>query len=289
MELTGNLAIAVALCVVSAVAYAGAALLQERVAEQPLRRLLRSGPWWLALACNGLAAGLHVLALRYGPPLLVQALGVLTLLFAVPLTAFVQRRPADRTQSAAAVMTALGLGVLLTLIGTSAATALSGGRLATLLVVTAAALAVLGWCGRRPSASGLWSAAAGGTAFGVASALTQTVTVHLADAGLGALARPTPLAALLGIVALNVAGLWLTQLSYRRGLAGPLAMSNLANPLAAAAIGVVLLGERFRLDGLGLTLLLLCSAGVAAGVWLLSTSASAPADEARHPELVPVP
>jgi hypothetical protein len=63
---SGAVMIAVALCVVSAGAYATGALLEQRVADKPMRALPRTPLWWLAIAGNGVGALLHVAALRYG-------------------------------------------------------------------------------------------------------------------------------------------------------------------------------------------------------------------------------
>src|SRR5690606_41341707 len=90
------LALSVLLSFVSALAYAGGAIVQEQVAvsspgEQyaPLRR----PAWWAAVALNGLGGLLHVVALAYGPLSLVQPLGALTIVFALPMAAlFVGRR-----------------------------------------------------------------------------------------------------------------------------------------------------------------------------------------------------
>ena len=62
------LALSVLLSLVSAVAYASGAILQERVAmATPARPYapLHHGVWWAAVALNGLGATLHVVALAY--------------------------------------------------------------------------------------------------------------------------------------------------------------------------------------------------------------------------------
>ena len=83
--------IAVALSLVSAVAYASAAVAQERLASRSpgagTLRLLGSGAWWWSVGLNASAALLHVVALRYGPLTVVQPLGALTLVAAVPMGA----------------------------------------------------------------------------------------------------------------------------------------------------------------------------------------------------------
>ncbi len=80
-----------------------------------------------------------------------------------------------------------------------------------------------------------------------------------------------------------VGGMLLSQRAYRGGLGAPLAVVNLANPLAAAAIGMVLLGE--RLQG-GVPGLLLAGAGAflaARGVVLLTRTPSTGAGPGAGP------
>ncbi|CAM5699485.1 hypothetical protein SVIOM74S_02860 [Streptomyces violarus] len=64
------LALSVLLSLVSAFAYAGGAIVQERVAvsspDEQYAPLRRPG-WWAAVALNGLGGLLHVVALAYGP------------------------------------------------------------------------------------------------------------------------------------------------------------------------------------------------------------------------------
>jgi len=260
---------AVLLCVVSAVAYAGAAVLQERLANHHILALLGMPAWWLTIAFNGVGALLHVVALRYGPLTLVQPLGVLTLVLAVPVGALGAGRRVSRAERQGIVLTIAGLTGILLLAGSAAdgISALSTTQLIGLLLATAAVLAALGF--RR---SGLWDAAAGGVAFGVSSALTQTVAVRLSGFLVFGVA----------IAVLTTAGLLFTQRSYRGGLGAPLAVSTLANPIAAAAIGVVLLGEDIAGGTIGTVAALACGVTAAVGVVLLTR---VPALEPSRPDL----
>ena len=282
-----ELVLAVVLCIVSAAGYAGAAVLQERLAQRPLGVLVRTPLWWVAIALNGVGAGLHVVALRFGPLSLVQPFGVLTLVLAVPLAAVLARRAVTRLEGRGIGLAVAGLVGILLLAGTTSSIAvLTSTQLVGLLLVTAALLTALGGWSAVPGASGLWAAAAAGVSFGVSSALTQTVAVHLTDDGLGALIDPTVAVAALAIVVLSTAGTLFTQRSYRDGLGAPLAVSTLANPVAAATIGLVLLGEQITGGALG-AVVALASAGIAAaGVTLLTRAqvrkaTPAPAPAAR--------
>ncbi|CAM5624781.1 hypothetical protein SAFG77S_13261 [Streptomyces afghaniensis] len=85
------------------------------------------------------------------------------------------------------------------------------------------------------------------------------------------------------VAAFAAGGLLLSQTAYRGGLGGPLAMVTLANPLAAAVIGLALLGERLQGGPAGV-LLALAGAGLASwGVVLLSRAAPAAVPARRRP------
>ncbi|RST05700.1 DMT family transporter, partial [Streptomyces sp. WAC05374] len=80
------LALSVLLSLVSAVAYAAGAIVQERVAADAVPAV-SSPAWWVAVLLNGVGGVLHVVALAYGPLSLVQPLGALTIVFALPMAA----------------------------------------------------------------------------------------------------------------------------------------------------------------------------------------------------------
>ncbi|MER6114140.1 DMT family protein [Streptomyces hirsutus] len=257
--------VAVALSLVSAVAYAAAAVAQERLASRSpgtgALRLLGSGAWWWTVVLNAAGALLHVVALAYGPLTVVQPLGALTLVAAVPLGAWVAGRRVGRTEWRGTAFTLAGLAaILVTASGTAPDDTLS---VSEALLVAGATAALIGVLSRPRARPGLRHAAASGIASGVASALTQTVTVAVTG-------RPGPLPDVRVVgVALLVAvfaagGLLLSQTAYRSGLGAPLAVVTLTNPVAAAVIGLCLLGERFR--G-GPTEVLLALTGAALASW----------------------
>lgn len=277
--------IAVALSLVSAVAYAAAAVAQERLASRSpgagTLRLLGSVAWWWSVGLNASAALLHVVALRYGPLTVVQPLGALTLVAAVPMGARLAGRRVSAIEWKGTALTLLGLGaILVTASGPAPDDVLSVPEALAVAGATAALIGVLSRPGTRP---GLRHASASGLASGVASALTQTVTVAATDRSGPVLSVQVVGVALL-VAAFAAGGLLLSQTAYRGGLGGPLAMVTLANPLAAAVIGLSLLGERLQGGAAGVVLAL-AGAGLASwGVVLLSraTPAPDPVDEA-HP------
>ncbi|WP_406462914.1 DMT family transporter [Streptomyces sp. NBC_01622] len=269
------LALSIVLSLVSAVAYAAGAIVQERVAVSspdqeyaPLRR----PSWWAAVALNGSGGLLHVVALAYGPLSLVQPLGALTIVFALPMAALFVGRKAGSTAWRGAIMATIGLAGLLSLVGASDSHSLSTAQRVSVAVFTGAVVATLMIAGRaahrHPAVRSVLLATASGIAFGMSSVFTKTVTV---DWGNGAIsASDIPFLAVIAVFA--VAGLMLSQASYRgAGLAAPLAVLTVVNPVVAAVVGITMFGETFRYGTTG-TLLALSAGVVAAGGLILLTT-----------------
>lgn len=115
--------LAVLLSLVSAAGYALAAVAQARLASASaggrgaLRALLARGQWWWAVGLNAAGALAHVAALHYGPLTLVQPLGALTLVAALPLGAYCARRRVTRAEWRGALWTLAGLVGLVSVTG----------------------------------------------------------------------------------------------------------------------------------------------------------------------------
>ncbi|MFC9342056.1 DMT family transporter [Streptomyces sp. NPDC057020] len=293
--------VAVLLSLVSAAGYALAAVAQSRLAAASpvqdgrgaLRALLARGQWWSAVGLNAAGALAHVAALHYGPLTLVQPLGALTLVAALPLGAYAARRRVTRTEWRGALWTLAGLVGLVAVTGpTEPGEALSLRE--SLFVAAATVLLIAALASGRRSAKGhaprgLGHATASGIASGVASALTQTLTAAFAlelPGGKPAWWQTALLAVLISGFATG--GLLLSQAAYRGGLAAPLAVVNLSNPAAAAIIGVALLGETFRAGAWGWLVAAGASLVAARGVVLLTKGGSQDAAPTAQPEVVPV-
>ncbi|MGP3988194.1 DMT family transporter [Streptomyces sp. 3N207] len=277
---------AVLLSLVSAVSYALAAIVQERIATTtaPSRwGLLRSGMWWTAAVLQGSGGLLHVVALGLGPLTVVQPLGVLTLVLAAPMAALLGRRQVAPAAWRGIVLVSAGLAGILLLTGDRGADSLEGGGqfvlagcvlgALALLVGTATGVRRLGH-GRPGSRAAMLRsvslALAAGVAYGAASVFVKT----LADGWTSApLATFVPLAVLTAVLA--AAGLASSQASYRDGgLATPLATATVANPVVAAAAGILLLGEGFRYGATGTVLALGAGALAAWGLVVLSSDST---------------
>ncbi|MFC7220417.1 DMT family transporter [Streptomyces polyrhachis] len=292
---------ALLLSLVSATAYAGAAVLQERAASSqaaaqsaapsPARPPLRDRGWWASVALNGSGALLHVAALAYGSLSLVQPLGALTIVFALPLAALFAGKRADRTAWAAALMCTVGLVVILALTGSGPSHPMSGQWQAAVAGGTVAAVGTLtlaaGRLRHRPKVRSLTLATAAGTAFGMASVFTKALLDDPAD----------PLS-LVMVAVLATGGLLLSQAAYRgAGLAAPLATLTVVNPVVAAAVGIAAMGESFRYGAQGAVGVLIAGTVAAAGVFVLTghtEQAAAPVARvsrksgAPRPERVPL-
>ncbi|MCT9083560.1 DMT family transporter [Streptomyces fulvoviolaceus] len=276
--------LAVVLSLFSSVAYAAAAVAQERLASRNpgsgLARMLRSGAWWGSVVLNASAALLHVVALKYGPLTVVQPLGALTLVAAVPLGARIAGRKVSAVEWRGTAFTLLGLAAILVVAsGPAPEDVLS---VPEALMVAAATAALIGALARRGTRPGLRHASASGLASGVASALTQTVTVAVTDRS-GSLLSIQVIGVAVLVAAFATGGLLLSQTAYRGGLGAPLAVVTLANPVAAAVIGLSLLGEQLQGGAAGV-LLALAGAGLAAwGVVLLSRVTPVGIEDDDHP------
>ncbi|MGC0207587.1 DMT family transporter [Streptomyces levis] len=285
------LALSVVLSLVSAVAYAGGAIVQERVAESspgeqyaPLRR----PGWWAAVALNGLGGLLHVVALAYGPLSLVQPLGALTIVVALPMAALFVGRRAGATAWRGAIMATVGLAGLLSLVAASDAQSLNAAERVAVALVTAGVVVALMIAARaahrHPAVRSMLLATASGIAFGMSSVFTKTVAVDWTG---GVSAADLPSLAVIGVLA--TAGMLLSQASYRgAGLTAPLATLTVVNPVVAAAVGITMFGETFRYGTAGTVLALGCGVVAAGGLILLTTERLAQ-DHSESERAVPVP
>ena len=264
---------AVLLSVWSAGCYATAAVVQERLAARGHRGL---GGWAASVGLTLFGGATHTVALGFGTVGVVQALGTLTLVLALPIAAVRSRTPITPGAWRDAGFTVAGLVLLMSLAeqpATPAALSSAATRYLALGTVAAVAgLTVLAWQSTVPVARSLLLAGASGVAFGVSSVVTKAVLESFTVPGAAAVA------------VLAVTGYLLGQASYRGGgLAAPLAMVSVANPVVAATVGMLVLGEGFRSGTTGVVLAVAAGVVSAIGVAALSRRTTAPV---RH---TPVP
>lgn len=276
----GSLGLAVGLSMLSAASYAAAAVAQERLAEHGHRGRTR---WATALVLTAAGVLLHVIALNFGTVAVVQALGTLTLLFALPISVLryhVRIGPASWVDAG---LTVAGLALILSLsVDSGRPTMLSGPDGRYLSLATLVTVVVFGggawFAGARMRAVML--AAAAGVAFGIASVLSKAVMATITDSGVASI---SPFIVTM-VVIFSVVGYLLGQLSYKgAGLAAPLATVSVINPVAASIAGVVVFGERFRFGSTGLGVVAVAAVVITWGVIGLSRSTTGTTTEAVEP------
>lgn len=210
-------------------------------------RLLRDRVWWVGSAVSAVGFGLQAAALGLGSVLLVQALLVTSLLFALPINARVNRHRVSRFEWTWAVLLAVSVAVIVTVGNPTAGQA----RVATdaWLAVGAVLGPALVLCliGARMWAATTFGpvllAVVSGTLWGIFAILTKAVVDRLGD-GLPELLR-TPELYAWALVA--VAGTAYQQAAFRAGsLTASLPTMTVTEPVVASALGVVVLGETLR-------------------------------------------
>jgi uncharacterized membrane protein len=272
----GSLGWAAGLSVLSAAAYATAAVAQERLAEHGQRGWSR---WAVALLLTGTGVVLHVVALNFGTVAVVQALGTLTLLFALPIHVVRYHSRVTVASWRDAALTVAGLVLILSLSVEPEGPALLTGRAVRVLSSIATGVVLLCVLAAWRSGSRIRAvllAGASGVAFGIASVLSKAVLAAFTSGGVG---RESMLAGAM-VVAFAGSGYVLGQLSYRgAGLAAPLATVSVTNPLVAAVAGVVVFGEGVRFGTAGLLAAGAAVLVMAVGVIGLARRSAGPVDE----------
>lgn len=229
-------------------------------------RLLRDRRWWLGSGVSAVGFVLQAAALGLGSVLLVQALLVTSLLFALPINAHQRHRRLTRAEWIWAVLLAASVILIVTVgnptAGHSRASpatwAVVTGVLGTVLVVCVVAANAVGG-----PVSAVLLAVVSGTLWGVFAVLTKGV-VHLLADGVGPLLRSPELYAW---AAVAVAGTAWQQSSFRAGaLTAALPAMAITEPLVASVLGVVVLGETLRPGDAGWVVLVLAIVVVAASV-----------------------
>ncbi|OBK49633.1 DMT family transporter [Mycobacterium sp. 1081908.1] len=247
--------------------------------------LLRNRRWWLGALLLVASIALQAAALGKGSVLMVQALLTLSLLFALPINARLWHRRVTGAEwiwgglltAAVVVIVVVGnpqAGRSSASLGTWAAVAVV---LAPLLVACVAAGQA--WGGARAAAL---FAFVSGSLWGVFGVLTKEVVARFGDGGTAVARSPELYACLLAAAG----GVVWSQAAFR---AGPLTASmptlQMSQPVVAAVLGVVVLGEALNAGRAGVTAL--AAAGLvatAAIVKLARVEAVATRDgvEARH-------
>lgn len=280
-----SVSLGVLLGTLSCAAYAAAAVSQWRLAvlvpeplvgRGPLTALLTRPLWWASILLNGGRAVFQVAALAFAPLTVVQPLGVLALVFAIPWAVRLGGRRLTRRQARGAVLVTVSVAVLLALSVTDGRSEpLTPAEGLAVALGTSALLVVGAWAAGRFPAT--WRshllAALAGIAFGVSSALAKTTVTVLGADGAAAFAHP----AAAGTAVVAVLGVFLAQAAYQGvELGSPLGVTTIANPVAASVVAIAFMGESFLGGPVGLVPAALAAAGCAYGISLLAARLPAP-------------
>jgi drug/metabolite transporter (DMT)-like permease len=281
-----NIMLAIILAVIASFGFAGGAAVQHLAVGQAvdkreqetmgfaaLWQLIRTPRWIVGLLILGVAAGLHIAALIFGPVTVVQPVGILAVPWSIIIAAKLHKHK---------VPGKVWLWVTVTIVALAAFTVLSSlytkanveehklGLIIAIIVsgLLAAGLGIAGHMGPRARRCLAW-ATGGAVLYGLASSLIRVV----ADSLFGGdwMRDPMFWTSLLVLVACYAIGGWMIQQGYANGPAETVVGSmTTIDPVVAVLIGLVVLGE-----GVGVTPLVatgMAVLGVAAvlGVVLLS-------------------
>ena len=224
----------------------------ERVGAIALfTRLLRSPRWWLGSLVAAVGFALQAAALGLGSVVLVQALFVTSLLFALPISAKLGHRKVTGSEWTWAALLAASVAVIVTVGDPQSGH--SRAPLGTWMVVVAVigpalVLCLLGariWSGPiRAVLLGLVS----GSLWGLLAVLTKGVVDRLGDGIWAVLRTPELYAWVLVAIAATV---W-QQSSFQAGtLTASLPTLTVAEPVVGSVLGVVVLGESLKTNDVG--------------------------------------
>jgi len=222
-------------------------------------RLLRDKQWWLGSLVAAGGFGLQAAALGFGSVLLVQALLVTSLLFALPLSARFAGRRITRSQWMWAVLLAAAVAVIVTVGDPSHGQSRAGLQMWIWVLATLGPLLVLCLVGARVFAGGQERSDPGngtgkpvaavllglvaGSLWGLFAVLTKGVVDQL-DRGIPAVLR---LPELYPWAVVAVAATAVQQSAFRAGsMAASLPAVTISEPLVGSVLGVAILGEMLR-------------------------------------------
>jgi hypothetical protein len=234
----------------------------KQVGHLELFRLsVRDRRWWLggagAVANYSLQAG----ALALGSVMLVTALQVTSLLFALPIYARLAHHRVTRSEWMWAVLLAVALAVMVTVGAPGVGTSRGSPETWMAVAMVMGPFLVLCVLGAR-----LWArlapvllAVVAGSSLALFAVLTKGA-VGAVSGGLGALLRAPEL---YGLIPAALAGMIFQQSSFRAGaLTASLPTVTVAKPVVAAALGIMVLQETLNADGAQVSVLIVAAVAV---------------------------
>ena len=246
-------------------------------------RLLRDRRWWAGSLVAAAGLGLQAAALGLGSVVLVQALSVTSLLFALVISAKVNHRRITRWQGIWAVLLAAAVTVVVTVGDPQAGIPRGSFRTWAVVALVMGPALILCLIGARifsGSVGALLLGLVSGSLWGVFSVLTKGVVDQLGQ-GIPALLRTPELYvwAVLGIAATA----W-EQSAFRAGpLTASLPAVTVTEPIVGSVLGVTVLGETLNTNNVGLAAIGVSVAVMAAATVALARSQAAAAPATDQP------
>ncbi|HET7355299.1 MAG TPA: DMT family transporter [Nocardioidaceae bacterium] len=271
--------IAVPAAIGAAAAFGSAGVLQHRATHEtrprkPLRPgllvdLIRLAGFRSSVLLGIVGFALQVVALRFGPLIMVQPLLVTGVLFYLLLASALTRRVPDRGLMLGALTALTGLSAFLLIARPSGGGEQFSGDAALplgvgLVIVVAACLAISTQIGSEIRSLPL--AAATAVCYGVTAGLVRSLTTHGLDVNIFTEWE------LYAVAIVGPAGFLLNQNAYQSGMVGSLALAiiTLGDPLVSIGIGVAWLGESIASDAWSVFGELLALAVLASGTVALA-------------------
>ena len=292
----GKTDIAAALAVAAALMVGIGDVVQQRSAQQVtdkpvgtlalFRRLLRDRQWWTGTLVAGAGFGFQAAALGLGSVVLVQALLVTSLLFALLISARANHRRITARQGVWAVLLAAAVAVVVTVGDPQEGTprgSLQTWTIVALVMGPALILCVIGARMFPGTVAALLLGLMSGSLWGLFAVLTKGVVDQL-DHGIPALLRLPEV--YVWVVVAIAATAW-EQSAFRAGpLTASLPAVTVAEPVVGSVLGVTVLGETLRTNDVGLVALgLSVAVMVAATVALAHSQATSAPPAGETPAL----
>ncbi|MDT5198371.1 MAG: hypothetical protein QOH20_5125 [Mycobacterium sp.] len=209
-------------------------------------RLLRDRQWWLGSIVSGVGFGLQAAALGLGSVLLVQAVLVTSLLFALPINARLTHRRVTRFEWVWAGLLAVSVAVIVTVGNPTEGHSRASFETWTLVIAVLGPALVACVIGARVFSgpvSAVLLAIVSGALWGLFAVLTKGVVDRLDDGILALLKTPE----LYAWVVVAIAATAWQQSSFRAGsLTASLPTMTVTEPIVGSVLGVVVLGEALR-------------------------------------------
>lgn len=248
-------------------------------------RLLRRPSWVFGTLLIGVAIVCQLGALMFAPLVVVQPLGVVSLIVTTLISARQTRRPLQRGKIIAVLTSVVGIAGFVSVAATAATdTRVTERQVVTVLVIAVILVALTGIAFlilRRTRARNLFYIIAGGLLYGFVATFAKVILARLQTDGIDGYT----LLCSIGLILTLLVGGYFVQTAYATGTTEMvIAGLTVVDPIVAVTIGIVVLGEVSGATLLTYMLFAIFGAIAVLGVYLLELSQSDEATSAarRH-------